>query len=119
MRVFWLLVVVAVAALYFTVGLRAGSLTFTPLYLLNAQGKSTYTFPTYDSGKLELTGSCQGQSGNVTFRFLAPDGTELSAVRCPPGTFSLSLSGAGDPGTYTLSANYQHYTGKVEVNAAH
>lgn len=119
MRVFWLLVVVVLAALYFTVGMRAGSLSFTPLYLLNAQGKNTYTFPTYQAGKLELTGNCQGKSGTVTFRFLAPDGTELSAVRCPPGTFSLSLSGAGDPGTYSLSADYQHYTGKVEINAAY
>ncbi|AWN23668.1 hypothetical protein DKM44_10870 [Deinococcus irradiatisoli] len=119
MRVLLLLLALAVLALYLTLGLRLGYATLTPLYLLNAQGETDYPFRLYEAGKLQVTGSCQGRSGVATLRFMAPDGTELSAVRCPPGNWSLNLSGSGDVGVYTLSVEYQHYTGRLELNSSY
>ncbi|WP_420596983.1 hypothetical protein [Deinococcus sp.] len=119
MRVFLVILALAAAALYFTLGLRVGYATMTPLYLVNAQGESKYPFRLFEAGKLEITGECVGQSGNATLRFLAPDGTELSAVRCPPGTWSLKMSSDGQPGIYTLAVQYQHYTGHLEVKSAY
>lgn len=119
MRVLLVVLALALATLYYTLGLRLGYATLTPLYLLNAQGQTDYPFRLYEAGKLEVSGSCQGRSGEATLRFLAPDGTELSAVRCPPGNWTLNLSGSGAVGIYTLSVAYQHYTGRLELNSSY
>ena len=119
MRVVLAVLAVALAVLYFTLGVRVGAATLTPLYLLNAQGQSKYPFRTYQTGKLTITGSCQGQGGQATLRLLAPDGTELSAVLCRKGNWSLDLNGSGEPGTYLLSVDYQHYTGRLELGATY
>ncbi len=119
MRVLLLLLALAVLALYLTLGLRLGYATLTPLYLLNAQGQTDYPFRMYEAGKLEVSGSCQGSSGLATLRFLAPDGTELSAVRCPPGHWSLKMGGSGEVGIYTLSVAYEHYTGRLELSSSY
>ena len=121
MRVFLAILALALAALYFTIGVRLGYATMTPLYLINAQGESRYPFRVYpDSGlaNLSITGRCVGNKGSATLRFLAPDKTELSAVRCPPGNWTLDMSSNGTPGIYTLSVDYQHYTGRLELSAA-
>ena len=121
MRVILAVLVLAAVAVYFTVGLRLGYATVTPLYLLNAQGESSYPFRLYQESdaisKVQITGTCQGRSGTATLRFLAPDGTELSAVRCPPGRWTLNMGGSGEVGIYTLTVDYQHYTGTLQLNA--
>ena len=123
MRVFLVVLVLAAAALYYFIGLRIGYATVTPLYLLNAQGESSYPFRLYEEdtavSKVQITGTCQGRSGLATLRFLAPDGTELSAVRCPPGRWTLNMGGSGEVGIYKLLVDYQHYTGSLELNAAY
>ena len=122
MRVFLAVLALALVAVYFTMGVRVGYATMTPLYLVNAQGQSQYPFRVFDdsaSAKLTITGRCVGNSGNATLRFLAPDQTELSAVRCPPGNWTLEMSTDGKPGIYTLNVTYQHYTGRLELNAVY
>ncbi|GAA3994290.1 hypothetical protein GCM10022631_00380 [Deinococcus rubellus] len=119
MRVVLAVLAVAVAILYFTFGVRVGAATLTPLYLLNAQGQSSYPFRTYQAGKLTVTGSCQGKGGQATLRLLAPDGTALSAVLCRQGSWSLDMNGSGEAGTYLLNVEYQHYTGRLELNAVY
>ncbi|WP_293914154.1 hypothetical protein [Deinococcus sp.] len=118
-RVVLAVLVLGLVALYFTIGVRLGYVTVTPLYLFNAQGQTSYPFRLYDEGKLVVNGQCEGRSGLATLRFLSPDGTELSSVKCPPGKWSLDMSGEGTKGIYTLVVDYKKYSGSMELNSSY
>jgi hypothetical protein len=118
-RVVLVVLILGLVALYFTIGVRLGYATVTPLYLFNAQGKTSYPFRLYDEGQLIVTGQCEGRSGDATLRFLAPDGTELSSVRCPPGKWSLNMGGQGLKGIYTLVVDYKKFSGRMELNSSY
>ncbi|MEF2278043.1 hypothetical protein V3W47_07000 [Deinococcus sp. YIM 134068] len=116
MRFLFVALAVAVALLYFTVGLRFGYVTLTPTHLLNAQGENRYAFEVYDEGKsVGVRGTCSVRSGKATLRLLDPRGTQVAGQTCPKGEWSLSLMGGGQPGIYRLSVEFDRYSGTMDL----
>ena len=119
MRYFWLLLVVALGALYFFFGLRVGYVSLTPAWMANAQGVSTYHYKLLpaDVGTsfVRVAGSCDARGGQVTLSFTAPSGQQVGSQVCRGGRYSLGLTGQGETGDYLLTVTYQHYTGRLEL----
>ncbi len=119
MRYFWLLVIVALGALYYFYGLRVGYLTLTPTWMANAQGVSTYKYKLLpaDVGTsfVRVAGSCDARAGQVTLSFTSPSGQPVGTQVCRGGRYSLGLTGQGETGEYLLKVNYLHYTGRLEL----
>lgn len=118
MRYVLLILLAAVAALYFTLGIRIGLLNLTDTYLFNATGQSSYKYRTHESDQhIALTGTCDVRRGKVTLRFMDPKGTQLAGQECSTaGKFSLSLTGGGQAGDYTLIANYKNFSGHIKLD---
>lgn len=118
MRYVLLVALVAVAALYFTVGLRLGVLNLSGAYLLNAQGTNRYPYRTFDNDQqVTLIGACDVKQGKVVLRFLDPSGTQIAGQECNmPGRFGLNLGAGGASGVYTLEVEYQKFTGHLSLD---
>lgn len=117
MRYLLLALVAAVVLLYFTLGLRLGYVTLMPTHLLNAQGQNAYAYRLYEAGKsVGVRGTCTVRDGRATLRLLDPSGTQVAGQACPPGTWSVALSGSGSPGIYRLVVDFNHYTGTLDLN---
>jgi hypothetical protein len=118
-RFLFVALAVAVALLYFTVGLRFGYVTLTPTRLLNAQGENRYAFELYDDGRsVGVQGTCSVSGGQATLRLLDPRGTQVAGQTCARGNWSLSLLGGGQPGIYRLSVEFDRYTGVMDLKEA-
>lgn len=118
MRYVLLIALAIVAALYFTIGIRIGVLNISDTYFFNVTGQSSYKYHTYEAGqRIALTGVCDVKKGKVTLRFIDPNGTQLAGQECSTaGKFSLSLTGGGQAGDYTLMANYKNFSGHLKLN---
>ena len=120
MRYILAVLVLTLATLYFTVGLRLGSPTLTETYLLNATGTNTYTYATTDNRqRVGVTGACRVRSGAATVRLLAPDGTQIAGQTCREGEWSLNVLGGGQPGTYRVTVDFERYTGRLNLQETH
>ncbi|AFZ69166.1 hypothetical protein [Deinococcus peraridilitoris] len=117
MRWAWIVLIVAVATLAYFAGLRFGYLSLTPTWMYNAQGNNSYTFRTYDErGEVFLSGSCTTRSGEATLRLYAPGGTFVGGQVCRAGSYNLALRGGGEIGLYKLTVDFNHFTGRLEIN---
>lgn len=117
MRYLLLALAAAAALLYFTLGLRLGYVTLMPTHLLNAQGQNKYAYRLYeDSKSVGVRGTCTARTGRATLRLLDPSGTQVAGQACPPGTWSVSLTGSGRPGIYHLVVDFNHYTGTLNLD---
>lgn len=120
MRYVFAALVVLLATLYFTLGLRLGSPTLTETLLLNATGVNTYTFSTNETRqRVGVVGACRVRSGEATVRLLAPDGTQIAGQTCRQGEWSLSVLGGGQPGNYRVVVEFDHYTGRLNIEETH
>lgn len=120
MRYILAVLVVVLATLYFTVGLRLGAVTLTETYLLNATGTNTYRYTTADNlQRVGVTGACRVRGGEATVRLLAPDGTQIAGQTCHEGEWSLNVVGGGQPGTYRVLVEFDHYTGRLNLQESH
>lgn len=120
MRYILAVLAVALATLYFTVGLRLGALTLTEAYLLNATGTNTYTYAAADAQqRVGVTGACRVRSGAATVRLLAPDGTQIAGQTCHEGEWSLNVTGGGQSGPYRVVVEFDHYTGRLGLQESH
>lgn len=118
MRYLLLLLLAALAALYFTVGIRIGMLNISDMYLFNVSGHSKYNYRTYAADQnIALTGVCDVKSGTVTLRFFDPQGNELGkGQQCAQrGQYALNLVGGGMTGVYKLQVDYAKFTGHLKI----
>ena len=119
MRFLFVALAVAVALLYFTVGLRFGYVTLTPTHLLNAQGENKYAFELYEADKnVGVRGTCSVRSGKAVVRLLDPSGTQVAGQTCPKGEWSLNLLGGGKLGVYRLTVEFDRYSGTLDLKEA-
>lgn len=120
MRYFVPLVFIVLAALYFTLGLRAGYLTLTKTYMYNANGTNTYSYQaTDDQQRLGVTGSCEVSGGQATVTLLDPSGTQIAGQTCQKGKWSLNVMGGGKVGLYKVVVNFKKFNGTMELNETH
>lgn len=116
MRLLLLVVLAALTALYFTVGLRFGYVTLTETQFLNANGTSSYIFNTFEERQqVGVAGSCRVRSGSATIRLFNPDGRQVASQVCQKGTWALSLMGTGKVGNYRLTVDYASYNGSLNL----
>ena len=119
MRLLVAVLVLALAALYFTFGLRLGYVTLTPTYLFNATGENKYTFRVYDqSQEVGVRGTCKVSSGQATFRLTDPKGTQIAGQVCPRGQWGLNVLGTGDVGNYKLTIDLEKFSGTIDIKEA-
>ncbi|GAA5501630.1 hypothetical protein Dxin01_01366 [Deinococcus xinjiangensis] len=118
MRYVLLVLLAAVAALYFTIGIRIGILDISDVYLFNANGTSTFNYRTFDTDQhIRLLGVCDVKSGEVTLRFLDPNNQQVAGQTCATrGKYSLDLTGGGATGIYTLEVQYKKFTGHLNLD---
>lgn len=119
MRVIVVVLVLAVAVLSLTFGLRLGYVTLTPTAMLNATGENQYTFRVYDQNQtVGVRGSCTVRSGRATFRLTDPRGTQIAGQVCPQGRWGLNVLGTGDVGSYRLTIDLDKFTGTIDIKEA-
>lgn len=119
MRLLVMVLLLALAALYLTSGLRLGYVTLTPTYLVNATGENRYTFRVYDQNQeVGVRGSCAVRSGRATFRLTDPRGSQIAGQVCPQGRWGLNVLGTGDVGNYQLTIELEKFTGTIDVKEA-
>jgi hypothetical protein len=119
MRLLVVVLLLALAALYFTFGLRVGYVTLTPTYMVNATGENKYTFRVYDQNQeVGVRGSCSVTSGRATFRLTDPKGTQIAGQVCPKGQWALNVLGTGDVGNYKLTIDLEKFTGVIDIKEA-
>ncbi|MDV6373853.1 hypothetical protein [Deinococcus arenicola] len=119
MRVFVVVVLLALATLYFTLGLRLGYLILTPTYMWNATGMNHYTFRVFDENQsVGVRGSCTVKSGKATFRLINSSGTQIAGQVCPRGKWGLNVMGSGDTGHYRLNIRLEKFTGTINIKEA-
>lgn len=122
MRILLVALAAALAALYFTLGLRLGYLTLTETYLLHASGTNTYSFRTLEDRQfVGVTGSCRVSRGRAAVRLYSPLGKQLAGQVCeqgPRNDWSLNVLGGGQAGTYRLVVNFDQYTGSINLKEA-
>lgn len=113
-----LLLLAVLAILYFTVGLRVGYLTISPMYLFNATGTNTYHFATLeDEQRVGVKGTCSVNSGSAVVSILDTTGGIVNSLSCSKkGTFALDLMAGGRTGEYTVKVDFQSYSGSLELN---
>lgn len=118
MRYVLLILLAALVALYFTIGIRIGVLNLSDVYLFNATGKGSYPYRTFDTDQnVRLLGVCDVKKGEVTLRFINPNGQQTSGVTCnQPGKFSVDLRGGGVTGVYKLQVEYNKFSGHLKLN---
>ncbi len=118
MRYILLILLVALAALYFTIGIRIGVLNLSDVYLFNANGGSSFSFRTFDTDQnVRLSGVCDVKRGEVTLRFTNPAGQQVASAMCnTPGKYGLDLAGGGVTGIYTLKVEYKHFSGHLKLD---
>ncbi|MBB6096832.1 hypothetical protein HNR42_000244 [Deinobacterium chartae] len=115
MRGLLLLLVVALAALYFTIGIRVGYVSEMPTWLFNAQGSNSYAKMVSDTATpVEVSGSCDGRSGRMTLTLRYPNGQVAGSQACIPGNRRVFLRAGGTPGMYNLRVDLERYTGRVD-----
>lgn len=111
-----MVVMAALAVLYFTVGLRFGYVTLTETHLFNASGTNTYVFRTLeDRQQVGVVGSCRVSSGRATLRLYSPAGVQIAGQVCQKGNWSLNVMGGGKTGTYRLEVDFEKYTGSINL----
>ncbi|MFC4455704.1 hypothetical protein [Deinococcus sonorensis] len=111
-----ILLVVLAATLYFTGGIRLGMVTVMPTWLVNAQGASEYSYRMAgDSVPVQVKGTCNGKSGRIVLRLRDPAGNQVGGQECVRGDWAINLQGHNDPGSYRLTLEYDHFTGRVDV----
>lgn len=119
MRIFWLVVLLGLGALYYFYGLRVGYVTLTPAWMANAQGVSKYSYRLLpaDVGTsfVRVAGSCDARGGSVSLQMTSPSGQPVGSQVCQNGRYSLGIKGSGETGDYQLTVTYQHYTGRLEL----
>lgn len=106
-----------VGGLYFTVGLRLGSVTMMPTQMFAAKGKSVYEFRTVEEGnKVGVAGTCVATKGSANFYMLGADGNVQQSASCVPGqTWGINLMAGGRPGIYRLQVEYKNFDGKIDI----
>ncbi|WP_027480433.1 hypothetical protein [Deinococcus pimensis] len=115
----WVLLVTAIAVgiLTYYTGLRVGYVTLLPTYTYNARGVSNYTYRTYqDATRLTIVGTCSTRSGKVTVRFYDPEERYLGGQTCTQGRYGIALPANGKVGLYRLEVDFEHYTGRLEID---
>ncbi len=119
MRLLVVVLLLALAALYLTFGLRVGYVTLTPTYMFNATGENRYAFRVYDQNQqIGVRGSCKVSSGKATFRLRDPKGTQIAGQVCPQGQWGLNVLGTGDAGNYELTIDLEKFSGTIDVKEA-
>lgn len=117
MQVLLAVLALIVGGLYFTVGLRLGSVTMMPTQMYAAKGESRYGFRTVeDRNKVGVEGTCTATKGSASFYMLGTDGNVQQSANCVPGqTWGINLMAGGPPGMYQLKVEYKNFTGKVDI----
>lgn len=117
MRYVILVVLAALAAWYFTTGIRLGIVTGGTVTMFNANGTSKYPFKTDGPNQqVGVTGSCNVQKGSITLRLLDSRGTQVAGQQCPKGNWSFNLMSSGEVGEYNVEVQYHAFTGKLTLN---
>lgn len=110
-------IVVILVGLYFTIGIRAGYLTLTPVMFVNANGTNSYQFRTLEDGqKVGLQGKCTVRSGSAVVSIFDTSGGQVGAQACnQKGTFGLNLMAGGPVGNYTIKVVFKNFNGDMEL----
>lgn len=120
MRYIILVLLIALAALYFTTGIRLGIVTGGgSVQMFNANGVANYPMRTADTlQQIGMVGSCEVTKGTATLRLLNSDGVQLAGQTCSRGKWSVNLMTGGEIGGYTVQVNYKNFTGKMNLQEA-
>ncbi|MFN8509601.1 MAG: hypothetical protein U0Z75_03405 [Deinococcaceae bacterium] len=116
MRSLIVLLLVGLAAWYFTIGIRFGLVTEWPTQIFNGNGTSTYEkeifTPKYP---LNIRGTCNTLSGKLTIRVLTPSRQVLASTVCTKGPKNVSINLVPGVGKYPLELKFERYFGSIDV----
>lgn len=116
MRLLVLVLILALAAVYFTIGLRFGYVTLTPTYMWNATGQNSYAFRTLEADQsVGVKGSCQVRSGQAIVRLYDPKGGQVAGQSCQKGKWALNITGTGAAGNYRLVVDLNKFSGVLDL----
>lgn len=121
MRIILLIALAIVAGLYFTIGLRFGSVMLSKTHLFNANGHNEYAFRTVqDRQTLTIQGLCTVKSGSATLRLYDPQGRQVGAQVCQPqpGTpneWAMQIAGKGFIGDWKVTVDFSKFTGTLDL----